>query len=203
MEAGRVMFDVLHLQQQGWEVKEAKGDKLVEVQPNGLGPCVDGRKAKKALKGPKIQGGVLGVMALGVGRGDEAAVREAVKIIKAAGFTPAIHGDGQHHEAGCGFGRLWREGKFNNFPKLEVNLERVREIVEAEGGEYVELIGDHEEQQVTANFVENMSLEPDGSSFILDAWSAAKFGINQEKLLANAVEVITKLNGPKVLEIIR
>lgn len=194
------------LQQVGWEVKEGKIDKLVMVESRGLGPCVDGRKPKDLaiqLRGPKIQGGVLGVMALGVGRGDESAVREAVKIIKAAGFTPAIHGDGQHHESGCGFGRLWREGKFKNFPKLEISLERVREIVEAEGGEYVELTGDHEEQQVRANFVENMTLEPDGSSFILDAWSAEKFGIDQKRLLENAVETVTLLNGKKVLEVIK
>lgn len=190
------------LKNRGWEVKEGSRDGLVPVEVNGLGPCVDGRKANKKLRGPKIQGGVLGVMALGVGRGDETAVREAVKIIKEAGFKPAVHGDEHHHEEGCGFGRLWSEGKLNNFPKLEVSLERVKEIVLEEGGEYVELIGGHEEKQVKVNMVEGMTLEPDGNSFILDAWVAQKLGINKDKLLENAVEVVEKLNGPKVVELL-
>ncbi|MFH0942602.1 MAG: cadmium-containing carbonic anhydrase [Candidatus Beckwithbacteria bacterium] len=147
-------------------------DKLVAVEVDGLGLCVDGRTAGKKLRGPKIQGGVLGVMALGIGRGDESAVREAIKIIKTAGFRPSVHGDEHHHEEGCGFGRLWSEGKLDNLPRLEISLARVREIVLEEGGEYVVLLGDHREKKVVVNFVENMTLEPDGSSFILDAWVA-------------------------------
>ncbi|OGD56117.1 hypothetical protein A3E73_01940 [Candidatus Beckwithbacteria bacterium RIFCSPHIGHO2_12_FULL_47_17] len=203
------MFD--DLVRQGWEVKEGNRDKLVPVEADGFGPCGDGRKPKDTqikLRAPKILGGVLGKAALGSGKAaaqtiGEYDIRLACRDIKAAGFTPSVHGDTKHGKKGCGFGRLWSEGKLDNVPRLNVSLERVSEIVNEEGGQYIELDGEHEEQRVMVNFIPDMTLEPDGSCFIIDAWAADKFGINQERLLQNAVEVVVKLNGPKVIELIR
>lgn len=190
------------------EMKEVKKDEveLIEVSQKGAVHCVDGRlgdQSEEVMSGPKLQGGVLGVMALGLNRGDESAVKAAIKMIRAAGFMPSVHGDDHHGEAGCGFGRLWREGKLNNLPELQVSLERVKEIVLSEGGIYVQLVGTHKERAVKVNMVENMTLIPDGSSFILDAWIAKKLGVTEERLLENAIEVVKKLNGPKLFEIIR
>ncbi len=189
-------------------------DKLVHVEFGGFGPCVDGRLAKRnglsrqKLRAPKIQGGVLGVAALGSGKSaaeiiDEHDIRLACRKVKSARFTPSIHGDGHHGVKGCGFGRLWADGELTDLPKLGVSLERIREIVIEEGGKYIELEGNHSEEFIAVNHVRNMTLEPDGKMFILDVWAAALFGIDQEKLLANAVTVVKKLNGPadKIQEI--
>lgn len=190
--------------------RESMRDKLVPVEPGGLGPCGDGRKAKdgRKLRGPKILGGELGKAALGLGKGEvdtveESDIRLVCRRTIAAGFTPSVHGDKEHGEEGCGFGRLWKQGKLSGLPKLNVSLARVKEIVLEEGGEYVELIGSHEEQFVAVNYVENMTLEPDGSYFIVDAWAAELFGIDRERMLANAAEVVKKLPGPDRIEVIK
>lgn len=184
-------------------------EKLVAVEPGGLGPCGDGRKAKdgRPLTGPKILGGVLGVAALGSGKSagetiGETEIRAACRKIKEAGFTPSIHGDTDHGVKGCGFGRLWSEGSLDGLPQLDMSLERVREIVLKEGGVYVELADGHKEQFTVVNHVANMTLEPDGGYFIVDAWAAELFGIDRERMLANAVEVVKKLHGPdRIIEI--
>jgi len=82
-------------------------------------------------------------------------------------------------------------------------LERVKEIVLEEGGAYVELEGEHQEQFTAINYVFNMTLEPDDSYFIVDVWAADLFGIDQERLLANATEVVKKLNGPAAVKVIK
>ena len=100
-------------------------------------------------------------------------------------------------------GRLWADGQLENLPKLGVSLERVSEIVIEEGGRYVELEGGHEEQFVVINYVSDMTLEPDGTMFILDAWAAELFGIDQNRMLQNAAEVVRKLKGPALVKEIR
>ena len=183
-------------------------DKLVKVERGGLGFCVDGRQAGISLLGPKIQGGILGVAALGLGKGKddiigEDDIRAACERVRNAGFTPSVHGDKGHGKRGCGMGRLWADGQLENLPKLGVSLERVSEIVIEEGGRYVELEGGHEEQFVVINYVSDMTLEPDGTMFILDAWAAELFGIDQNRMLQNAAEVVRKLKGPALVKEIR
>ncbi len=196
------------LKQKGWQVTEVSREdvKLVPVSSKGAVHCVDGRlgdKTEEVMKGPKIQGGVLGVMAIGLKRGDEAAVTEAIEKIKQAGYVASSHGDDHNDELGCGFGKLWSKGELTGLPKLEVDLPKVKQMVEEAQGEYVKLTGAHEEKVVRVNLVEGMTLIPDESGFILDAWVAEKLGINVMDLLKNAVETVEKLNGPKVIEIIK
>lgn len=191
------------------EMRREMKDRLVRVQPGGLGPCGDGRMALDGRKlfGPKILGGVLGVVAQGLGKNPGETVKEedirlACKIVRTAGFTPSIHGDTRHGESGCGFGRLWSQGELTGLPRLGVSLERIREIVIEEGGEYVVLDGEHEETFVAINYVRDTTFQPDGSCFIVDAWAAKIFGINQRAMLTTAAEVVRKLGGPRqVVEI--
>jgi hypothetical protein len=190
----------------GWQVKKGGRTGLVKTSASGAVHCVDGRLADQTdevMRGPKIQGGVLGVMALGLKRGDEAAVKEAMAIIQKAGFIAGVHGDDHHGVAGCGFGKLWRQKALSGLPELTVSLERVKEIVTENGGVYIELKGGHEEKVVRVNMVANMTLAPDGSGFGLDLWVAAKLGIEPDLLLKNAAETVEKLNGPKIIEVIQ
>lgn len=197
----------------GWSVKEVKAEEvdLVEVNQEGALHCVDGRKGDKndeVMSGSKIQGGVLGVLALGMGKGEgdkitEEDVRKGVNKVREAGFVPSVHGDDHNDELGCGFGKLWSQGELTGLPELRVSLDQVKEIVLEMGGEYVELKGDHQEKVVRVNMVEGKTLVPDETGFILDAWVAEKLQIDQQRLMENAVETVEKLNGPRVLEIIK
>jgi hypothetical protein len=193
------------LKQRGWEIRGGNREGLVKVEAQGLVHCVDGRKGDKEdkMRGPKLQGGVLGVMALGVKRGDKQGLREAVRVVKEKGYVPGIHGDQDHGGEGCGFGKLWSQGQLEDLPKLELTPEEMREVVEEMGGAYVELSGGHEEKLVRANLVKGMTLVPEGDSFGLDVWAAEELGIDSFELVKNAVETVEKLNGPKIIEIIK
>jgi len=199
---------VENLRANGWEIKLGDKNKLVSVEQGSAVHCVDGRKGDKPdlMRGPKIQGGVLGVAALmfkdrkSVG---EEELRAAVTKIKELGFLPGVHGDDHNNELGCGFGKLWRQGELSGLPRLDVNLEQARKVVEEQGGVYVELVGEHEEQVVRVNLMAGKTLVPEEDGFKLDAWFAEKAGIDTIALLENAVETVEKLGGPKVIEIFK
>ena len=173
---GETVGLIENLKANGWSVKEVKAEdaSLVEVNKKGALHCVDGRKGDKSdevMSGPKIQGGVLGVLALGMGKGEgdtinEDDVRKAVKVVRDAGFVPTNHGDDHKQESGCGFGNLWQTSQLPGFPELGVSLEKAKEIVLEEGGDYIELVGAHEESVVKIHMVEGTTLVPDETGFI-------------------------------------
>lgn len=190
------------LKDRGWEVEIKNQDEvadLVRVSSEGLWKCVDGRLSDKtgnAMRGPKVLGGVYGVV---VARGGTTLedVQEATKDVAALGFVPSIHGDHHGHEMGCGFFKLWKTGRFEGVPAPEFTAEEGRAAVEEAGGQYENLPGDHVEEVVMINFANGTTLEPNEKRFIVDAWAPIKLGLDAGAYLTKAAETVEMLNGPK------
>jgi len=187
------------LQGLGYEVKEGDPSLLVPVDPKGALMCVDGRLgdgSEEVMSGPKLQGGILGVMALGGLSSSEAIMRA-----KEAGFKPGIHSDDHHGEMGCGFGKLWLNRAFERINPPQESLAEITQAVVEAGGSSVVLEGAHAEKTVRINLQEGMTLVPDGTAFILDLWPAQALGLDSQVVAENALDTVKKLNGPNVIEI--
>jgi hypothetical protein len=85
---------------QGWKVVAGDWSALKNVQASGAVHCVDGRKSATdtnpgRMFGPKVQGGVLGIVALArdITDGDTEGIKKAVQKIQAAGYVASVHGD--------------------------------------------------------------------------------------------------------------
>ncbi|MBI4034944.1 MAG: hypothetical protein HY381_00925 [Candidatus Chisholmbacteria bacterium] len=180
------------LQDRGWRVERVgrQGEGLVAVVPASLVDCMDGRRRRGLpsvpAKGPKIQGGVLGVAEL-----LKVSIKQACIKVKQAGFVPAVHGDVEHGRAGCAFAR-----------NLGVNMHRVIKVVEKAGGKYVVAEGSHEEGYLRVNLVPETTVVADGRAFHIDLWVAKELGIDPEKMLANAAETVEALGGLRVAKVV-
>lgn len=187
----------------GYEVKEGKRGLLVAVTKTGALMCVDGRRGdqnSKVMSGPKILGGLLGVMAFNRLTGREG-FNQAISIIRKAGYVPGVHLDTDHGVLGCGFGRLLQVGQLTGLSPLGMSIEEIVNGLRQADGVVATLYGKHEENIIRINMVPEMTLVPDGSAFNLDLWVAKRLGINQDYLARSAIETVQKLNGPRRVEI--
>lgn len=194
------------LEGRGWKAKVLQQSELclqsVEVEPTGLFKCVDGRKSDSpAMNGPKTLGGVYAIVAARR-QLDLVSLKDAVKEVEAAGYVPSVHGDG-HGPEGCGFFKLWANGRLEGLPKPEYDARQGRESVEAAGGTYETLEGAHSESCVLINLVEGTTYEPQtDQAFVVDAWIASKFNLDVGAYLVRAAETVEKLSGPRVAKVI-
>jgi hypothetical protein len=195
------------LEGRGWHAKILEQSQLcqksVPVEPTGLFKCVDGRKSDKAeMNGPKTLGGVYALVAAR-GQRDEASLKAAVEEVKAAGYSPCVHGDEGHGPMGCGFFKLWATDQLDDLDKPEYDADQGRATVEAAGGTYETLAGNHSESCVLINLVPDTTYEPqDDQSFVVDAWITGTFNLDVPAYLTRAAETVEKLNGPRVAKII-
>ena len=208
---------------QGWKVSAGDRSALKDVQatvggtPVAAVHCVDGRKYADPtypmlMRGPKVQGGVLGIAALAgdIKSGSKEGIQNAVKKIQAAGYIASVHGD-EHNEHlghpaadGCGFANKWYAGALTTLKltKLELSPDDAKAEVEKSGGKFIKLPGEHEEEIVRLNFVEGKTFEPDGTAFNLDVWFAAKMGIDPETLMRNAADTVLTLKGLLPIQVV-
>ncbi len=196
-----------------FELVEAKGwvDKLVDASRKGPMYCGDGRvvesgvKAEEASKSPKIFGGTLGIavlLAYQDGRTEitKADVLEAKKMIEDAGYVAGVHDLSGHDDWGkvhCGFAGLIGRGELGEFRFAdEVTIEWVVETMGKEN--QVKLKGEHQESKLIINLGHSgKTLEPNGSSFVLDPWVLREMGFENEQidwLLRLSLEVVTALD---------
>lgn len=197
---------------QGWEVRAGDKHALKDVKADGAIHCVDGREyideaQPNIMRGPKVQGGVLGVAALLIKSGSAEGIKNAVQKVQAAGYIAAVHGDEHNSHAdhghpaqpanGCGFALKWYAGALATLKstKLEISPEAAKKIVMDSGGQFVILPGDHTEKIVRLNFVEDKTYEPDGTAFNLDVWFADTIGMDAEALMRNAADTVLTLLG--------
>jgi len=191
------------LKDRKWEaeiVEQSAVPDLVAVKPEGLMKCVDGRPSDHpAMNGPKTLGGIY---AIAVNRGvtDLAGIKAICKEVADAGHVPSCHGDEHAHPGpmGCGFFKLWSQGKFDGVPPPVFDSEEGRDAIMESGGVYEVLKGNHEEKVVFINFVPNTTLAPkEGDQrFVVDAWIAGKFNLDVPKYLTTAASTVEQLNGP-------
>ena len=190
------------LQSRGWEATIVKAADspipLVDVDPNGILKCVDGRGSdNKAMAGPKMLGGVYGI-ANCRGIKTTAELGDICKEVKAAGHVPSVHGD-ESGIMGCGFCKLWVTDGFADaglgIEKPNFSAQEGADAVKAAGGVIEHHYGTHAEKVVYINFVEGKTLEPDHDDqrFIVDAWAAAKFNLDIPKYLVTAAVTVEKL----------
>lgn len=180
MQASR--FEQL-LVQLGWQVESEVGEGLVAVVPGALLHCMDGRPIANAsevlARGPKVQGGVLGVAELlGVN------LRQACGVVRLAGFVPAVHGH-------CGYAEL-----------KGIDVAKAAKIVKSAGGKYVEVVGEHTEQYLRVNLRRHTTMVPQGEAFQVDLWVAGRLGIDPEAMLTNAAKTIEALKWSKVAKVV-
>jgi len=191
------------LQGRGWEaeiVKESTVSQLIPVAPEGLMKCVAGRPSdNSAMNGPKTLGGLY---AIATNRGVTTidGLKTLVEEVKTNGHIPSVHGDNHAdpRPMGCGFFKLWSEGKLDGIPPPEFDsLEGQAAVLEA-GGVYEELTGKHEEKVVYINFVPDTTIAPKGDdqAFVVDAWITGKFNLDVPKYLIAAASTVEQLKGP-------
>jgi hypothetical protein len=190
------------LQSRGWEATIVTEDEcpisVVDVNPNGILKCVDGRGSdNKAMAGPKMLGGVYGIANC---RGIKTAAELGAicREVKAAGHVPSVHGD-ESGIMGCGFCKLWVTDGFADaglgIEPPSFTAEEGRDAVKAAGGTIENHYGAHAEKIVYINFISDKTLEPDHDDqrFIVDAWAAAKFNLDIPKYLVTAAVTVEKL----------
>lgn len=205
------------LQSRGWEAEIIKqsdfpADELIPTKSTGLFKCVDGRLSPygyEKMNGPKVLGGVYGIAATrGVTTTD--GLCQIVNEVKEH-YVPSCHGDhlNECKSDGCGFFKLWRNGKLDGCPKPEYDSSTGKDHVEKNGGVYGNVEDKHTEKCVAINFVPNMTLAPtidkeDGKQkyFIVDAWICEKFNLDVPKYLTMAASTVEQLNGPKIAKLI-
>jgi hypothetical protein len=86
---------------------------LVDVDPNGILKCVDGRGSDNTkLRGPKMLGGAYAI-ANNRGVTTLAGLKGICQEIKKAGHVASVHGDAGGM-MGCGFCKLWINGGFED-----------------------------------------------------------------------------------------
>merc|ERR1712157_201646 len=198
------------LKSRGWDsadiVKKADVADLIPTKPYGLMKCVDGRPSDYlAMDGPKTLGGVYAI-ATNRGVTSVAGLKEIVKEVKEAGFTPSCHGDGHAHPSpmGCGFFKLWSFGKLDGIPPPEFDSEEGKSAIIEAGGVYEHLSGVHEEKVVYINLVPNTTLVPKAGDqrFVVDAWITGVFSLDVVKYLTAAASTVEQLKGPLKAKII-
>ena len=190
------------LQGRGWEATIVTEDNcpvpVVDVNPNGILKCVDGRGSdNKAMAGPKMLGGVYGIAnCRGIKTTQE--LGDICREVKAAGHVPSVHGD-ESGILGCGFCKLWVNNEFKDaglgIQMPDFTAEEGRDAVKKAGGVIENHYGAHAEKVVYINFVEGKTLEPDHDDqrFIVDAWAAVKFNLDIPKYLVTAAVTVEKL----------
>ena len=196
---------VVVLQSRGWEATIVKAADspipLVDVDPNGILKCVDGRGSdNKAMAGPKMLGGVYGI-ANCRGIKTTAELGDICREVKAAGHVPSVHDDNSGLGfLGCGFCKLWVTDGFADaglgIEKPNFSAQEGADAVKAAGGVIEHHYGTHAEKVVYINFVEGKTLEPDHDDqrFIVDAWMAAKFNLDIPKYLVTAAVTVEILS---------
>lgn len=196
------------LASRGWTASIVSADQvddLVDVTPEGLMKCVDGRKSDHpAMNGPKTLGGVYAIASLR-GVRDLAGLGDVVREVQAAGHTPSVHGD-DHADPppmGCGYFKLWVTGKLDGLEPPEFSAAEGRAAVLGAGGVYEELEGGHAETEVVINLVPGKTLEPKADQrFVVDGWITGPFGLDVGQYLTLAAQTVELLNGPRVARIV-
>ena len=195
------------LQGRGWEasVVSASEVNLVDVGPEGLLKCVDGRMSDHlGMNGPKALGGIYAIASLR-GVRDLDGLRAIVQEVKDAGYVPSVHGDDHADPApmGCGYFKLWSTGKLPGFEPPNYDSEQGKAAALEAGGVYEQLTGAHAETEVLINLVPKKTLEPQADQrFVVDAWILGEFGIDAGAYLVKAAETVELLGGPKKARII-
>jgi len=206
----------------GWVVKAGDGSALVDVDSvNGAVHCVDGRLPKSVdgpvpgndqaaalqglMRGPKVQGGALGIAALMLRNGRQWGMQKAVQMIKQADYIASVHGDEHDGRRGCGFARFWEEAALETLgrwpaagSRLEIGREAAVSEVQKAGGKFITLQGEHHETFVRLNFVADKTFVPDEKAYNLDVWFPVRLGqeadyingIDPEALMSNAVDTV-------------
>lgn len=196
------------LEGRGWKaevVSRADVEDLVDVNPQGLFKCVDGRLSDHdGMRGPKALGGVYAIASVR-GVRDLAGLQAIVKEVADAGYVPSVHGDDHAHPApmGCGFFKLWSTNQLDGFEPPEYDSEAGKAAVLEVGGVYEQLEGSHSESVVMINLVPGTTMEPKTDQrFVVDAWITGEFELDVPTYLTVAAETVEKLNGPLNAKII-
>lgn len=197
------------LNDRGWEAEIVKASSMPDLQPvnpDGILKCVDGRGSDNtAMLGPKMPGGIYAIAhnrGVTTTQGIAAITKEVIEM----GHVPSVHGDDSSDMLGCGFFKLWVTGRFDDmgYPRPEFDADQGAAAVRDAGG-YIEMHhGKHAEKVVLINLVDGMTLDPieDDQRFIVDGWSAGKFGLDVPKFLVAAAATVEMLGGPKKAKII-
>ncbi|MHC4924313.1 MAG: cadmium-containing carbonic anhydrase, partial [Planctomycetota bacterium] len=190
------------LESRGWTaeaVQAADVTDLVDVEEGALLKCVDGRLSDHpGMRGPKALGGVYAIASLR-GVGDADGLKSIAAEVRAAGYTPSVHGDELATPApmGCGYFALWRDGALEGLEPPSLTAEQGRDAVLAAGGAYETLAGVHAESEVMINLVPRTTLEPNADQrFVVDAWVAAEFDLDVGRYLGLAAQTVELLGGP-------
>jgi hypothetical protein len=149
------------------------------------------------MRGPKVQGGALGIVALtGQGTVRSADLADSVIKITRAGYKSSIHTDDHHPTGidGCGFAKKWSERQLQTLRSrlLEMPLPTAKVEMEQAGAKPITLTGNHDEESLRLNLVRDMTFEPDGTDFNLDAWFTLGI-IDAQVLMLNTLDTISTI----------
>ena len=97
---------------------------------------------------------------------------------------------------GCGYFKLWKNGKLDGLTPPAFDSEEGKAAVEAADGRYEALVGKHYEVQVVINLVPNTTLvpTPDDQRFVVDGWVLGDFGLDVGQYLTLAASTVEQLS---------
>ena len=152
------------------------------------------------MTGPKMLGGIYAIASLrGVTKASDLAA--IVEEVKGKGYVPSVHGHehpvtGAPDSMGCGYYKLWKNGKLAGLTVPEFSGDEGRDAVKAAGGAYEVLEGKHYEVQVVINLVGGKTLAPNANDqrFVVDGWAIGEFGLDLLKYLGLAVSTVEQLS---------
>lgn len=169
---------------------------IVPVEPTGILKCIDGRASNnKALKGPKMPGGIYSI-AQNRGVTTIEGLKEIAKEVSDVGYAPSVASGDE------GFFKVWLAGKKKDRPEYHA-YQGAAAIEEA--GYFVEVHkGEHAEKMTVINLVEGKTLDPkeNDQRFVVDVWAAGKFGLDLPKFVEAAAKTVEAMGGPKKAKLI-
>mmetsp|Transcript_17037 Transcript_17037/g.34636 ORF Transcript_17037/g.34636 Transcript_17037/m.34636 type:complete len:669 (+) Transcript_17037:234-2240(+) len=198
------------LQGRGWDAEivtdASMAGQLVDVRPEGILKCVDGRGSDNTrMGGPKMPGGIYAI-AHNRGVTSIEGLKQITKEVASKGHLPSVHGDHSSDMLGCGFFKLWVTGRFDDmgYPRPQFDADQGANAVKDAGGIIEMHHGSHTEKVVYINLLANKTLEPNENDqrFIVDGWAADKFGLDVPKFLIAAAATVEMLGGPKNAKIV-
>lgn len=195
------------LSDQGFDVSEQEvaAKDLTEVSHQALVSCMDDRREKGNDKSTQVKVGGGGLFIMGeITGGNVDGMRGAQRFVNRDGYTLGLHGDDDNGFHGCGWGKLWRDGKLAMHHPLEIDQEEIiKAMLDEQLGVYQEFVGSHQAEFLEINPFTRTTRQKTGRAVYLDLWYPLQLGMDQSRVLGLHAQAVKGLHLPTKARILR